>query len=76
MILGNKPMANNAISIVRTEFDPYSSVQSMGYASLTRAKRDGRNPATGARTSKKFGLSNKFSTGFEPLVTGQNEVIY
>lgn len=76
MILGTSTVSQSTIEIDREQFDPYGTVQSIGFFSLKRAKRDGRNPATGARTSRKYGISNLFTTGFAPLTTGTNTPIY
>lgn len=44
-----------------------SAMMSIGGFSLVRSKRQGRNPSTGARTSRKYGLAMIFDTGIPSM---------
>lgn len=49
------------------EGDRQWSIVSVGAIAFYRAKRQGRNPSTGARTSRKYGLATGFDTGLKTL---------
>ncbi len=56
--------------------DPTFTTTSTGTLSFKRAKRDGRNPSTGARTSRKFWSTFYWLEGILPLTQGNGEFIY
>lgn len=64
------------IGITPAEYDPTTAQVFLGTYGMKRAKRDGRNPATGARGSRKSGQTITFITGYLPLQTGSSEPIY
>lgn len=76
MIYAVLPSQSSTATITPAEYDPTAAHMSSGYVAFKRAKRDGRNPATGARTSRPFGLSMVFITGYAPLVDGDGNPIY
>ena len=49
--------------------DQWSFDASSGAIGFRREKRDGRNPSTGARGSRKSGQTITFLTGSKPLTT-------
>lgn len=53
--------------IFKTEEDSYDGIGSSGALGMRRSKRNGRNPSTSARNSKKYGLSMIYATGIPPL---------
>ena len=62
--------------ITPPEYDPTKSSGSLGLYGMRRAKRDGRAPSTGARTSRKYGYTMTFLTGLLPLQAGDATPIY
>lgn len=58
------------------QYDPTEANMSIGWVAMRRSKRDGRNPSTGARTSKPYGLSMVFETGIPALYNSLSEPIY
>ena len=52
---------------ILTEGDRQESIVSVGAIGFYRAKRQGRNPSTGARTSRKYGLATGFDTGLKTM---------
>lgn len=62
--------------ITPPEYDPTESSGSLGLYGMRRAKRDGRAPSTGARTSRKYGYTMTFLTGYLPLQAGDASPIY
>lgn len=62
--------------ITPPEYDPTRSSGSFGLYGMRRAKRDGRAPSTGARTSRKYGYTMTFLTGYLPLQDGDALPIY
>lgn len=62
--------------ITPSEYDPTESSGAFGLYGMRRAKRDGRNPSTGSRTSRPYGLTMTFLTGFLPLQAGDALPIY
>ena len=62
--------------ITPAEYDPTQSSGAFGLYGMRRAKRKGRNPSTGARTSRPYGLTMTFLTGFLPLQAGDTTPIY
>lgn len=69
-------VANSSAGLVPTEYDPTQAVMSTGTITMKRAKRDGRNPSTGARTSRRFGQTVTFETNLLPLTNTINENLY
>lgn len=63
----------NNIGLIPSENDRPNSKVSNGTLAMNNAKRDGRNPSTGARTSRKAGIATTFQTGYEPNFSRQNE---
>lgn len=47
-----------------------------GGLAMSRHKRDGRNPSTGARGSRRYGQTITFITGLNPLSTIPGTFIY
>lgn len=66
----------SSITVTTDEFDPTESSMSIGVWGMRRTKRDGRNPSTGARTSRRYGLSMFFRTGYPSLVGTDNQPLY
>lgn len=66
----------NSVGIDESMADPTFVATSTGIASFKRAKRDGRNPSTGARTSRKFWSTFYWLEGILPLTQGNGEFIY
>lgn len=70
-------IANNASGVDAVQYDSTSaSISVGGLAMQKRAKRDGRNPSTGARTSRKYGISTVFDIEVGPLNDILNAPIY
>lgn len=67
--------ANN-IGIDPAMADPTFVATSTGFASFKRAKRDGRNPSTGARTSRRYWSTYYWLDGIYPLTQGDGNFIY
>lgn len=76
MIQSLIPTSSSTANVTAAEYDPTEANMSIGGLAMRRAKRDGRNPSTGARTSKKFGISMLFSTSILPLNDSENQPIY
>lgn len=76
MIYQVLPAQSSSATITPEEYDPTATHMSSGYVAFKRVKRDGRNPSTGQRTSKRYGLSMLFVTGYAPLVDGSGQPIY
>ena len=66
----------NLSGIDKSIADPTFTTTSTGTLSFKRAKRDGRNPSTGARTSRKFWSTFYWLEGILPLTQGNDEFIY
>lgn len=66
----------SSVSVATDEFDPTESTMSIGVFGMRRTKRDGRNPSTGARTSRRYGLSMFFRTGYASLVGTDDQPLY
>lgn len=58
-----------------TQYDPHESMASIGALAFRRPKRSGRNPATGSRNSRRYGISNVFITGYQPMYDSQGNPI-
>tara|TARA_R110000868_G_C10906200_1_gene764630 strand:- start:1342 stop:1572 length:231 start_codon:yes stop_codon:yes gene_type:complete len=58
------------------EGDPYQYMASIGAYAITRAKRDGRNPSTGARTSRKYWNRMRWTYDCQPLTDLNGNPIY
>lgn len=67
--------ANN-IGVDPSMADPTFITVSTGIGSYKRAKRDGRNPSTGARTSRRFWSTYYWLEGILPLTQGNENFIY
>ena len=77
MISTIQSISNNSAGVDAVQYDSTSAAISIGgLAMKKRAKRDGRNPSTGARTSRKYGLSTVFEIEVEPLNDILNTPIY
>lgn len=61
------PFTDTAGQVDATQEGAQEGSGSIGFFGMRRVKRDGRNPSTGARTSRKYGLSIIHSTGIAPL---------
>ena len=55
--------------IDKEQYDQWAFDASTGAIGFRREKRDGRNPSTGARGSRKSGQTITFLTGSKPLTT-------
>ena len=55
--------------IDKEQYDQWTLSASTGAIGFRREKRDGRNPSTGARGSRKSGQTVTFLTGSKPLTT-------
>ena len=64
---------SNNIGLIPDENDRPISKISNGTLNMSGARRDGRNPSTGARTSRTAGIATSYSTGYEPNYSKQNE---
>lgn len=58
------------------EYDQWAVVAQTGGMTMSRTKRDGRNPSTGARGSRRYGQTITFITGLEPLTAVDGTLIY
>jgi len=58
--------------IFKEQNDQWVTEASTGAIGFKREKRDGRNPSTGARGSRKSGQTITFLTGSKPLTTTEN----
>lgn len=58
--------------IDKEQYDQWALSASTGAIGFRREKRDGRNPSTGARGSRKSGQTITFLTGSKPLTTTEN----
>lgn len=76
MIFQTAPRSANLIGVDASMADPTFIATSTGIGSFKRAKRDGRNPSTGARTSRKFWSTFYWLFGIKPLTQGNGEFIY
>lgn len=76
MISYLQPILEVVAEVDPLQYDPTKSFISIGGIAMRRDKRDGRNPSTGARTSKRYGLSTTFLTGLAPLSNSDNQPIY
>lgn len=70
------PRSSTAASVDVQEYDSTESIATTGGMAMSKAKRDGRNPSTGARGSRRYGQSITFLTGLEPITTGANVNLY
>jgi hypothetical protein len=59
-----------------TEYDSIGMASSIGLNAMQRVKRDGRNPSTGSRGSRKYGNSIIWLSGFAPYTDGSGILIY
>lgn len=69
---------DSEVKIGVTEYDTQLATSSVGTYGMRKARnrRDGRNPSTGARTSRRFGQVITFATGYLPLQQGSSDPIY
>lgn len=72
----NVPRSSEAASVDVLEYDSTESIASTGGMAMSKAKRDGRNPSTGARGSRRYGQTITFLTGFLPITTGEDVNLY
>lgn len=64
---------SNNIGLIESENDRLISQISNGKLLMSGARRDGRNPSTGARSSRKSGIATTYVTGYPPNFSVQNE---
>lgn len=76
MIFQTAPRDANLSGIDTSIADPTFTTTSTGTLSFKRAKRDGRNPSTGARTSRKYWSTFYWLEGILPLTQGNDNFIY
>lgn len=76
MIFQTALRSANNIGVDPSMADPTFTTTSTGTLSFKRAKRDGRNPSTGARTSRRFWSSYYWLEGILPLTQGNENFIY
>lgn len=69
MITTFKDSSYLAALLEKNQSDQWSFRASTGAIGFRREKRDGRNPSTGARGSRKSGQTITFLTGSKPLTT-------
>ena len=72
----NVPLSSIAASVDVLQYDSTESTATTGGMAMSKAKRDGRNPSTGARGSRRYGQTITFITGLEPITTGENVNLY
>lgn len=72
MITTFNELSGLSAAIKKNENDQWDFTASSGAVGFRREKRDGRNPSTGARGSRKSGLTVTFITGYKPLTTTEN----
>lgn len=65
----------NYIGLIENQNDRPISKISNGTLNMSGARRDGRNPSTGARSSRKSGIATTFETGYQPNFSKQNETL-
>lgn len=76
MIFVKFPLADASAVVDPIQYDSIGSHASIGGTALSRNKRKGRNPSTGARTSRPYGLSTIFLTGIAPLANSESVPLY
>ena len=69
MITTFKTQSQLSAFIDKEQYDQWVTNASTGAIGFRREKRDGRNPSTGARGSRKSGQTITFLTGSKPLTT-------
>ncbi len=69
MITTFKTQSQLSAFIDKEQNDQWVFTASTGAIGFRREKRDGRNPSTGARGSRKSGQTITFLTGSKPLTT-------
>lgn len=72
MITIFKELSSLSAAIKKDENDQWGLKASTGAIGFRREKRDGRNPSTGARGSRKSGQTTTFLTGSKPLTTTES----
>lgn len=72
MITTFKQSSQTGAFIDKEQNDQWRTEASTGAIGFRREKRDGRNPSTGARGSRKSGQTITFLTGSKPLTTTEN----
>ena len=75
MITIFKSQSGLSAFIDKEQNDQWALSASTGAIGFRREKRDGRNPSTGARGSRKSGQTITFLTGSKPLTTTENSQI-
>ncbi len=71
-----EPRINNNVGIQGDENDRPNTKVGNGLLQMSGARRDGRNPSTGSRTSRSAGISTTFDTGYPNNSNSQLEQIY
>ena len=72
MITIFKEPSSLSAMIEKNQNDQWDFKACTGAIGFRREKRDGRNPSTGARGSRKSGQTITFLTGNKPLTTTEN----
>lgn len=67
---------NPAGTINPAQDDNWSAQPTLGGIVMQRAKRNGRNPSTGEKRSRKYGLSMVYETGYPALSNTESNPIY
>lgn len=62
--------------IQKQEFDRWGTQGGIGGFQFRREKREGRNPSSGSRTSRKYGISTTFTTTYPPITNTEKDPIY
>lgn len=62
--------------IQKQEFDRWGAQGGIGGFQFRREKREGRNPSSGARTSRKYGIATTFVTHYPPITNTEMNPIY
>ena len=70
------PRETLSASVDVLQYDSTESTATTGGMAMSKAKRDGRNPSTGARGSRRYGQTITFLTGFLPITTGEDVNLY
>lgn len=69
-------LADPAGKVVTAEYDQWEATAQTGGLTMRRTRRDGRNPSTGARGSRRYGQTITFITTLAPLTGTNAEFIY
>ena len=66
----------NGTGLDSSQFDSWASQGGIGGFQFKREKREGRNPSSGSRTSRKYGIATTFITNNPPLTNKKKDPIY